>query len=290
MFKQITVIGGGLMGGSLAWAAQQNQLAGDIVIYDRAAAVRRVLRQQAWAGRIEDSLIQAVTGSDMVVLAVPIGEMQAVAENMAAGLEKGCLVIDMGSVKHPVIEAVRASLPSEVFFLPSHPLAGTEDSGPKAARADLLQGRICALTPLPTMPADMLHKGIAFWQGLGMRVMTIAVDEHDRVAAVSSHVPHVIAFALAECIKSKDPGLQKHIESLSGGGLKDFIRVAASDSIMWRDIFLANKDNILAALADFKASLASLEALIAEGQSDTLYDWLNAVRHWRRQEKKDMFL
>jgi cyclohexadieny/prephenate dehydrogenase len=281
VFEQIAVIGAGLIGGSIARAAAATGAAGTVRIWDIDPAVR------ARAGAIElgavfDDAADAVRGCDLVVLCAPSGAMAAAAAAVAPGLAPGAIVTDVGSVKAAVAAAVEPLLPAGVHFIPGHPIAGTEQSGPDAGFASLFEGRWCILCPSDTSDPDATARLSAFWTALGARVDTMDPARHDLVLAMTSHLPHLIAFTIVATAEDVETLTESEVVKYSAGGFRDFTRIAASDPTMWRDVFLLNRDAVLDLLGRFSEDLTALRRAIRWGDGDTLFATFERARRMRK--------
>jgi len=284
IFDRIAVIGAGLIGVSIARGAMEFGAASSVAFFDANEDVRARVRALG-LGETFDDAASAVANADLVVLAVPVGAMGAAAQAVAPALKQGAVVTDTGSVKNAVIAAVSPHMPSHVVFVPGHPLAGTEHSGPEAGFATLFKGRWQILTPLEDTAKGkqaVIDLG-AFWERLGAHVDVMDPERHDVVLAVTSHLPHLIAFnivAMAEDLESVTEG---EVVKYSASGFRDFTRIAASDPTMWRDVFLNNREAVLEVLGRFSEDLAALQRAIRWGEGDTLYDLFDRARRMRRE-------
>jgi cyclohexadieny/prephenate dehydrogenase len=285
IFDRIAIIGVGLIGASIARAAREHGAANTIQLYDANPAVRERARELG-LGEVFDDPEEAVAKAELVVLAVPVGAMGAAAAACARGLKIGAIVTDVGSVKKAVVDALAAVLPTYVYFVPGHPLAGTEHSGPDAGFATLFHNRWQILTPLPDQgpayPAavDQLEE---FWHALGANVERMDATRHDVVLAVTSHLPHLIAFNIVAMAEDLESVTESEVVKYSASGFRDFTRIAASDPTMWRDVFLNNRDAVLEVLGRFSEDLAALQRAIRWGEGDTLYDLFDRARRMRRE-------
>jgi len=285
IFDRIAIIGAGLIGASIARAAREQGAANTIAIYDANAAVRERVRELD-LGEVFDEAEKAVAQAELVVLAVPVGAMGPAAAACARGLKVGAIVTDVGLVKQAVVDAVASALPAHVDFVPGHPLAGTEHSGPDAGFATLFHNRWQILTPLadqgPAYPAavDQLE---AFWRALGANVERMDPARHDVVLAVVSHLPHLIAFNIVAMAEDLESVTESEVVKYSASGFRDFTRIAASDPTMWRDVFLNNREAVLEVLGRFSEDLAALQRAIRWGEGDTLYDLFDRARRMRRE-------
>jgi cyclohexadieny/prephenate dehydrogenase len=280
-FRHIAVIGLGLLGGSVARAAKAALPAIRVTGYDADAAVRSRARTIDLADTIADSAAAAVAGADLVVLCVPVGAMGDAARAMAPGLAPGVLISDVGSSKAGVAAALAQALPGH-RVIPAHPVAGTEQSGPDAGFAALFRNRWCILTPpADADPAD-LARLVALWEAFGAKVETMDAEHHDLVLAVTSHLPHLIAYCIVGTASDLERVTQSEVIKYSAGGFRDFTRIAASDPTMWRDVFLTNRDAVLDMLGRFNRDLTALETAIRAGDGSELHDHFTRTRAIRR--------
>lgn len=285
IFDRIAILGVGLIGASIARAAREYGAVGAIALYDANPDVRERARALG-LGEVFDDAERAVAQADLVVLAVPVGAMGAAAAACARGLKIGAIVTDVGSVKQAVVDAVAAALPTSVYFVPGHPLAGTEHSGPDASFATLFQNRWQILTPLPGQTdayAAAVDRLEAFWRALGANVERMDAERHDVVLAVTSHLPHLIAFNIVAMAEDLESVTESEVVKYSASGFRDFTRIAASDPTMWRDVFLNNRDAVLEVLGRFSEDLAALQRAIRWGEGETLYDLFDRARRLRRE-------
>ena len=285
VFDRIAILGAGLIGASIALAARQSGAAGAVVLYDADEAVRARARDLN-LGEVADSAAAAAANADLVILAAPVGAMEAAARAVAPALKPGAIVTDTGSVKRAVIDAVAPVLPAHAFLVPGHPIAGTERSGPDAGFASLFQGRWHILTPLEDARAEYagaIDQLEAFWRALGAEVERMDADRHDVVLAVTSHLPHLIAFNIVAMAEDLESVTESEVVKYSASGFRDFTRIAASDPTMWRDVFLHNREAVLEVLGRFSEDLAALQRAIRWGRGDTLYDLFDRARRMRRE-------
>jgi cyclohexadieny/prephenate dehydrogenase len=280
-FTRIAVIGLGLLGGSVALAARA-RLPGAIVTgYDADPAVRARAIEIGLANVIADSPAQAVAGAQLVVFCVPVGAMEAAAGAVAPYLPATCVVSDVGSSKASVLKALGEALPG-IAIVPAHPVAGTEQSGPDAGFATLFAGRWCIVTPPEGADEAAVAQVTAFWEALGARVETMDAAHHDLVLAVTSHLPHLIAYTIVGTASDLEEVTQSEVIKYSAGGFRDFTRIAASDPTMWRDVFLHNRDAVLTMLQVFTEDLTELQKAIRKGDGDALFDHFTRTRAIRR--------
>ena len=282
VYERVALIGLGLIAGSMAHAMRRGGLAGEIVGTARSAETRAVAREIGGVDGVVDSAAEAVVGADLVVLAVPVGAMGAVAEEIAPHLAPGATLTDVGSVKRAVIEAVAPHIPDGVHFVPAHPLAGTEHSGPRSGFATLFDNRWCLIVPAEGSDRAAVDRLKAFWQGLGANVEEMDPDHHDLVLAVTSHTPHLIAYTMVGVADHLRRVTDSEVIKYSAAGFRDFTRIAASDPTMWRDVFLNNKDATLDILGRFTEELFALQRAIRQGDGDKLYEYFTRTREIRR--------
>lgn len=285
MFNRIAILGAGLIGASVARAARESDAARVIVLYDRSADVRDRARAIA-LGEIADTAEAAVAGAELVVLAMPVGAMADAMAAIAPALAPDAIVTDVGSVKRSVAETLAPLAPAHVFLVPGHPIAGTEHSGPEAGFSSLFKGRWHILTPLADARpeyAAAVDKLAAFWRALGAAVELMAPARHDVVLAVTSHLPHLIAFNIVAMAEDLETVTESEVVKYSASGFRDFTRIAASDPTMWRDVFLNNRDAVLEVLGRFSEDLAALQRAIRWGEGQTLYDLFDRARRMRRE-------
>ncbi|MFT6670280.1 MAG: cyclohexadieny/prephenate dehydrogenase [Afipia broomeae] len=282
MFGRIALIGFGLIGGSIARAARAQGLAGEIVTTARSPATRARVQELGLVDRVVETNAEAVKDADLVILSIPVGACGPVAEEIAPHLKPGAIVSDVGSVKGMVLRDMSAHLPKTVHFVPAHPVAGTEHSGPDSGFAELFINRWCILTPPPDADPAAVEKLAAFWRALGANVETMAADHHDLVLAVTSHLPHLIAYTIVGTADELEDVTQAEVLKFSAGGFRDFTRIAASDPTMWRDVFLANKDAVLEMLGAFQEDLSKLTRAIRRGDGEALFDHFTRTRAIRR--------
>lgn len=282
MFDKIALIGIGLIGGSIARDARKRGLARQIVAATRSAETAAKATELKLADHCGTDLVAAVDGADLVIVCTPVGACGAVAKAIAPRLKQGAIVSDVGSVKQAVIADMAPHLPKGVHFVPAHPVAGTEYSGPEAAILDLFQGRWCILTPLPGSDAKAVDRLEAFWAALGSNVNRLDPADHDRVLAITSHLPHLIAYTIVGTADDLGGHLNAEVLKYSAGGFRDFTRIAASDPTMWRDVFMNNREAVLEVLQRFQEDLFYLQRAIRWGEGDKLYDLFSRTREIRR--------
>ena len=282
IYGRVALIGLGLIASSMSHAMRRYGLAEEIVGTARSAETRRVALEIGLCDRVTETAAEAVEGADLVVLAVPVGAMGAVAEEIAPHLKPGATVTDVGSVKRAVIEAVGPHIPAGVHFIPGHPLAGTEHSGPRSGFAELFENRWCLLVPSPDADRAAVERLALLWQSMGSNVDLMEADHHDLVLAVTSHTPHLIAYTMVGVADDLRRVTDSEVIKYSAAGFRDFTRIAASDPTMWRDVFLTNKDATLDILGRFTEELFALQRAIRMGDGDLLFDYFTRTRAIRR--------
>ena len=281
IYQRVALIGLGLIASSMAHAMRAGGLAGEIVGYARSPETRAVAKE-LFCDRVTDTAAEAVQGADLVVLCVPVGVMGALAAEIGPHLAPGATVTDVGSVKKAVVEAVAPHLPAGVHFIPGHPLAGTEYSGPRSGFATLFQNRWWLLTPLEGNDPAMIARLRSLLEAMGANVDEMDVDHHDLVLAVVSHVPHAIAYTMVGVADHMRRVSQSEVIKYSASGFRDFTRIAASDPVMWRDVFLTNKDAVLDILGRFAEELFVLQRAIRMEDGDHLHAYFTRTRAIRR--------
>jgi len=281
-FKKVALIGFGLIGGSIARAARLQGLAGEIVTTARSAKTRARVKELGIVDQVVESNAEAVKDADLVILCIPVGACGPVAQEIAGHLKPGAIVSDVGSVKGAVVRDMAPHLPASAHFVPAHPVAGTEHSGPDSGFAELFIDRWCILTPPDGTDANAVDRLRAFWAGLGARVEIMTPDHHDLVLAITSHLPHLIAYTIVGTADELEGVTQSEVLKFSAGGFRDFTRIAASDPIMWRDVFLTNKEAVLEMLGTFNEDLAKLTRAIRRGDGEALFEHFTRTRAIRR--------
>ncbi len=280
-FVRVTIIGLGLIGSSIARAIRANMPSVRITGYDGDVDVRGRARSLEFCDDVTDTAGTSVIDADLILLCVPVGAMGAVASEFANDLPSDCVVSDVGSCKQSVFDALNAALPKAII-IPAHPVAGTEKSGPDAGFATLFKGRWCILTPPETAPAAAVEQLSEFWRRLGADVEIMGAAHHDRVLAITSHLPHLIAYTIVGTADDLQEVTQSEVIKYSAGGFRDFTRIAASDPVMWRDVFLSNKDAVLEMLQRFSEDLAALQRAIRYDKGDELEALFTRTRDIRR--------
>jgi cyclohexadieny/prephenate dehydrogenase len=282
VYNRVALVGLGLIASSMYWAIKRGGLAAEVTGFARSAETRDTAREIGLCDRVCDTLGEAVEGADLVVLCVPVGAMGAVAEEMAPLLAPGATVTDVGSVKADVIAQVQPHLPEGVHFIPGHPLAGTEHSGPRSGFAELFDNRWCLLVPVEGSDPQAIARLRALWEGIGANVEEMDAEHHDLVLAVTSHAPHLIAYTMVGVADDLRRVTDSEVIKYSAAGFRDFTRIAASDPTMWRDVFLSNKDATLEILGRFTEELFALQRAIRTGDGAHLHAYFTRTRAIRR--------
>lgn len=282
MFKQITIIGFGLIGSSLARAIKQNNLCQTLICADQSRDVCETVLKLGIADDVTTDMAKGVKGSDLVILSVPVGAMAAIADKIAPHLSAGCIVTDTGSVKTSVMKVLQPRLPAKVHIVGGHPIAGTEFSGPEAGFAELFEGRWCILTPMAHTELSAIEKLTALWEACGANIEIMDAEHHDMVLATTSHLPHLIAYTIVGTATDLEEDLKGEVIKFSASGFRDFTRIASSDPVMWRDVFLNNKDAVLDILQRFTEDLTAMQKAIRKADGEFLYQRFKETRDIRK--------
>lgn len=282
MFRRLALIGIGLIGSSIARAVRRHHLAAEIVATARSKATRDTAQKLGIVDKVYAGAAAAVKGADLVIVCTPLSAYAEVGRTIARNLHKGAILSDVGSCKQSVIRDLGPAVPKGVHFVPAHPVAGTEKSGPEAGFAELFHNRWCILTPPPGTDPAAVEKLRAFWTRIGSRVELMDPNHHDLVLAITSHVPHLIAYNIVGTADDVQTVTKSEVIKYSAGGFRDFTRIAASDPTMWRDVFLNNRDAVLEMLGRFTEDLTALQRAIRWGDGDTLFNLFTRTRAIRR--------
>jgi cyclohexadieny/prephenate dehydrogenase len=283
MFERVALIGLGLIGSSLCHVMRREGLAGHIAGHARSAETRNIATDIGLIDSVHETAAEAVVDADLVILCVPVGAIATVMKEVAPSLKTGSILSDVGSVKGAVVAEAGPHVPQGVHFIPAHPIAGTEESGPNSGFAELFEGRWCVLTPPDGTDAAAVARLGDFWSACGSSVEHMAPDHHDLVLAVTSHLPHLIAYNIVGTAADLEQEVTKsEVIKYSAGGFRDFTRLAASDPVMWRDVFLANREAVLEMLGRFTEDLTALQRAIRRGDGDALHALFTRTRDIRR--------
>jgi len=281
-FEKIAILGIGLIGSSICLGVKAQNLAGKIVGHAKSIGTRNTALELGLVSEVFENPADAVKDADLVILCTPIGVYKVLAEAIGPHLKAGSILTDVGSVKGTVVRDCAPFVPAGVHFIPGHPIAGTEQSGPRAGFASLFHDRWCILTPLPGVNAAAVEQLTRFWQDLGSQVDVMTPDHHDLVLAITSHLPHLIAYNTVATAADLETVTNSEVIKYSASGFRDFTRIAASDPTMWRDVFLNNKDAVLEMLGRFTEELAVLQRAVRWGDGETLFNLFTRAREVRR--------
>jgi cyclohexadieny/prephenate dehydrogenase len=282
IFDRVAFIGIGLIGASMALAMRRGGLARSMIACARRPKTRKTALDLGIVDEVTKSYAEAVTGADLIVIATPVGSNGAIAKAIATHLKPGAVVTDVGSVKQAVVDVVAPHIPAGVHFVPGHPIAGTEHSGPEAGFAELFEQRWTILTPLPRTSPKATAKVADLWRKIGANVATMQPQHHDMVLAITSHLPHLIAYTIVSTATDLGGDLKQEVIKYSASGFRDFTRIAASDPVMWRDIFLNNREAVLEILLRFTEDLTAMQRAIRKGDAKLLEDSFTRGRGIRR--------
>ena len=282
LFNRLALIGLGLIGSSIARAVRAQGAARTIVATARSPKTRRRVAELGIADQVVETNAAAVEGADLVIVSIPVGACGAVAKEIGPHLDTGAIVSDVGSVKGSVVRDMAPHLPKIVHFVPAHPVAGTEYSGPDAGFAELFVNRWCILTPPEGTDTSAIERLRAFWAAMGAKVEVMTPEHHDLVLAITSHLPHLIAYTIVGTADELQAVTRSEVLKFSAGGFRDFTRIAASDPTMWRDVFLANKDAVLEMLGRFNEDVSALTKAIRKGDGDALFQHFERTRAIRK--------
>lgn len=282
IYERVCLIGLGLIGSSLGLAIHKFNLAGHVAGYARSEKTRQTASKIGFIDSVHDSAGDAARDADLVIICSPLGTMSDITKEIAPVLKPGCVVSDVGSVKQAVIAAIAPHLPDHVHFVPGHPIAGSEKSGPESGYAELFIDRWCVLTPPADTDQNAVNTLEKFWRGLGSNVEIMDPKHHDTVLAITSHLPHLIAYSIVSTASDLEDVTRSEVIKFSAGGFRDFTRIAASDPTMWRDVFLTNKDAVLEMLGRFSEDLSALQRSIRWEDGDALFDLFTKSRDIRK--------
>lgn len=283
LFDRVALIGAGLIGSSLGRAIRQEQLAKSVAAYSRRSDTRERLSHLGIVDNVAKSIKEAVDDADLIIISVPVGASEDVAKKLGPHIKPGAIVTDTGSVKESVIRAVVPHLPNSANFVPGHPIAGTENSGPEAGFASLFEGRWCVITPTNDTNQSAIDKVTNLWQRMGSKVDIMSAAHHDKVLAITSHIPHLIAFNIVGTVADLEDDTKMEAVKYAAGGFRDFTRIAASDPEMWRDVFMENREAVLEMLGRFSEDLSALQRAIRRGDANSLETKFTRTRDLRRR-------
>ena len=281
-FNKVTFIGFGLINSSLAHVFKSKSLAKETCAYSRRKETRNKIKKLNIVDNVYDDIKRSVKNSDLIILGVPVGAMKKIVAIIAPSLESGTIITDVGSVKKELVDSISLILPKHIHFIPGHPIAGTENSGPESGFSELFNGRWCILTPGQNTAKSALAKVKNMWKEAGMQIAIMDAEYHDRVLAITSHIPHLVAFSIVGTVTELEDQLKTEVIKYSAGGFRDFTRIAASDPIMWRDVFLNNSEAVLEMLGRFIEDLTALQKSIRWQDGESLEKLFTKTREIRK--------
>jgi cyclohexadieny/prephenate dehydrogenase len=281
--KKTVIIGMGLIGSSLARIIKEKNLTAELWCVDCSEDVCQKVEGLGLGDHVTSSIEQAVEGADFIIIAVPVGAYDDVGKRLRGNLIENCVVSDVGSVKQPVIDALLPHLSKKVHFIPAHPVAGTEHSGPEAGFTSLFENRWCVITPMPETDVRAMEPVVSLWENAGAQIEFMEPARHDLVMAITSHLPHLIAYTIVGTASDLEKHTKEDVIKFSASGFRDFTRIAASDPVMWRDIFISNKDAVLDVLQRFNEDLTALQKAIRNDDGEMLYEFFSRTRNIRKK-------
>ena len=281
-FNKVTFIGFGLINSSLAHVFKSKSLAKETCAYSRRKETRNKIKNLNIVDNVYDDIKMSVKNSDLIILGVPVGAMKKIVTIIVPSLERGTIITDVGSVKKELVDSISLVLPKHVHFIPGHPIAGTENSGPVSGFSELFNGRWCILTPSQNTSKSALARVKNMWKEAGMQIAIMDAEYHDRVLAITSHIPHLVAFSIVGTVTELEDQLKTEVIKYSAGGFRDFTRIAASDPVMWRDVFLNNSEAVLEMLGRFIEDLTALQKSIRWQDGESLEKLFTKTREIRK--------
>ena len=283
MFDTISIIGCGLIGSSILRAIKSKNLAKEIKIFDQSKEVTTYLKKEKICTNISNDIRQCVSNSDLIIIATPLSSYKEIILSIKDSLKKNAILTDTGSVKKEVMKIIHNINLKNVHWIASHPIAGTEESGPRAGQAEMFQNRWCIISP-PKDCAEQPIKSLKnFWEAIGSKVKVMTPEEHDKILSLTSHLPHAIAYNIVRTVMSVEDKLKQEVIQYSAGGLRDFTRIAASNPLMWRDIFLDNSENVSKGIDNFIEKLNELKKAVNDKNADKLYQIFNSTKEVRKE-------
>jgi len=283
MFNCISIIGCGLIGSSVLRIVNDKNLAKEIKVFDHSKEVTAYLKKENICTNVASDISQCVNNSDLVVIAVPLSSYKEIILSIKDSLKKGVILTDTGSVKKEVIKIIHNINLKDVYWIPSHPIAGNEESGPQAGYADMFKNRWCIISPPENCDEAAIKNLKEFWEAVGSKVKIMTAEEHDKILSLTSHLPHAIAYNIVRTVMNVEDKLKQEVVQYSAGGLRDFTRIAASNPLMWRDIFLDNSENILKVIDNFSEKLQELKKAINDKNGDRLFQIFNSTKEVRKE-------
>lgn len=282
MFKKITIIGLGLIGSSIARVIKKKNLCKNLIAHDKSESVLKMVLKLKIANQIEKNVKKSVENSDLVIICTPLGTYKNIISNIKNNLKKTCILTDVGSAKIYVTQVVSKLINRNTIWIPAHPIAGTEQSGPRAGFADLFKNRWCIITPTNKKNSSYIKKLNKFWKRIGCKVQYMSAEHHDKVMAITSHIPHLIAYNIVGTAANLEKDTKSEVIKYSASGFRDFTRIASSDPIMWRDIALNNRKQILHMLDKFNSDLKNLKGAILKRDKNKLFKLFSKTRKIRQ--------
>ena len=283
MFNSVSIIGCGLIGSSILRAIQNKNSAKEIKVFDYSKEVTAYLKKENICSNVSNDIRQCVNNSDLIVIATPLSSYKEIILSIKDDLKKGAILTDTGSVKKEVIKIIHNINLKDVYWIPSHPIAGTEESGPKAGYAEMFENRWCIISPLEKCDEQPIKNLKKFWEAVGSKVKIMPPEEHDKILSLTSHLPHAIAYNIVRTVMNVEDKLKQVVIQYSAGGLRDFTRIAASNSLMWKDIFLDNSENIIKDIDNFAEKLQELKKAINDKNGDKLFQIFNSTKEVRKE-------
>jgi cyclohexadieny/prephenate dehydrogenase len=283
MFNNISIIGCGLIGSSILKAVQKKKIVKQINVFDHSKEVVGYLKKESICSNVFSDIRECVKNSDLIIIATPLSSYKEIILSIKAHLKKNTILTDTGSVKKEVIKIIHNINLKEVFWIPSHPIAGTEESGPRAGYAEMFEDRWCIISPPENCVEEPIKNLKEFWQSIGSKVKVMSADEHDKILSLTSHLPHAIAYNIVRTVIDVEDKFKKEVIQYSAGGLRDFTRIAASNPLMWKDIFLDNSENILKGIDSFAEKLQELKKAINDKNGDKLFQIFNSTKEIRKE-------
>jgi len=283
MFSNISIIGCGLIGSSILKAIQKKNLAKEINVFDHSKEVTGYLKKENICSNVFSDIRECVKNSDLIIIATPLSSYKEIILSIKEHLKKNTILTDTGSVKKEVIKIIHNINLKDIFWIPSHPIAGTEESGPKAGYAEMFEDRWCIISPPENCEEEPIKNLKEFWQSIGSKVKVMSPEEHDKILSLTSHLPHAIAYNIVRTVINVEDKLKQEVIQYSAGGLRDFTRIAASDPLMWRDIFLDNSENILKGIDSFAEKLQEFKKAISDRNGDKLFQIFNSTKEIRKE-------
>jgi len=283
MFDTISIIGCGLIGSSILKAIKKKNLAKDINVFDHSKEVAGYLKKENICSNVFSDICECVKNSDLIIIATPLSSYKEIILSIKGHLKKNTILTDTGSVKKEIIKIIHNINLKDIFWIPSHPIAGTEESGPKAGYAEMFEDRWCIISPPENCVEEPIKNLKEFWQSIGSKVKVMSAEEHDKILSLTSHLPHAIAYNIVRTVINTEDKLKQEVIQYSAGGLRDFTRIAASNPLMWRDIFLDNSENILKGIDSFEEKLQELKKALGDKNGEKLYQIFNSTKEIRKE-------